>query len=85
MLPIAAILTAAALTGILVTVPMLVCADETETSTDQSVKQKNTGSTTTNTAKKCIRIISKRVTIVEVWKWVWVGIWLRLRNESQSQ
>ena len=44
MLPIAAIMAAAALTGILVTAPMLVYADETETSTDQSVKQKNTGS-----------------------------------------
>jgi hypothetical protein len=41
---IAAILTAAALTGILVTAPMTVYADETETGTDQSVKQKNTGS-----------------------------------------
>ena len=44
MLTIAAILTAAALTGILLTAPMTVYADETETSTDQSVKQKNTGS-----------------------------------------
>ena len=46
MLPIAAILTAAALTGILLTAPMTVYADsdESETSTDQSVKQKNTGS-----------------------------------------
>jgi hypothetical protein len=43
-LPIAAILTAAALTGILSTAPMTVYADETETSTDQSVKQKNVGS-----------------------------------------
>jgi hypothetical protein len=43
-LPIAAILTAAALTGILSTAPMMVYADETETSTDQSVKQKNVGS-----------------------------------------
>ena len=42
----AAILTAAALTGILSTAPMMVYADsdESETSTDQSVKQKNTGS-----------------------------------------
>jgi hypothetical protein len=38
MLPIAAILTAAALTGILSTAPMTVYADESETSTDQSVK-----------------------------------------------
>jgi hypothetical protein len=44
MLPIAAILTAAALTGILSTAPMTVYADESETSTDQSVKQKNVGS-----------------------------------------
>jgi hypothetical protein len=44
MLSIAAILTAAVLTGIFVTAPMLVYADETETSTDQSVKQKNVGS-----------------------------------------
>ena len=34
MLPIAAIMAAAVLTGILVTAPMLVYADETETSTD---------------------------------------------------
>ena len=44
MLPIAAILTAAALTVILSTAPMTVFADESETSTDQSVKQKNVGS-----------------------------------------
>jgi hypothetical protein len=44
MLTIAAIVTAAALTGILSTAPMTVYADESETSTDQSVKQKNTGS-----------------------------------------
>ena len=46
MLPIAAILTGSALTGILSTAPMTVYADsdESETSTDQSVKQKNTGS-----------------------------------------
>ena len=46
MLPIAAILTAAVLTGILSTAPMTVYADsdESETSADQSVKQKNTGS-----------------------------------------
>ena len=46
MLPIAVILTVAALTGILSTAPMTVYADsdESETSTDQSVKQKNTGS-----------------------------------------
>ena len=44
MLPVAAIMVAAALTGILVAAPMTVYADETETSTDQSVKQKNTGS-----------------------------------------
>jgi hypothetical protein len=43
-LPIAAILTAAVLTGILVAAPMLVYADDTETSTDQDVKQKNVGS-----------------------------------------
>ena len=44
MLPIAAIMAAAVLTGILVTAPVLVYADDTETSTDQSVKQKNVGS-----------------------------------------
>jgi hypothetical protein len=44
MLTIAAIMAAAVLTGILVTAPMTVYADETETSTDQSMKQKNTGS-----------------------------------------
>ena len=44
MLTVTAIMAAAALTGILVTAPMTVYADETETSTDQSVKQKNTGS-----------------------------------------
>jgi|GEM_PF-359667 hypothetical protein len=46
MLPIAALLTTAALTGIILTAPMAVYADsdESETSTDQSVKQKNTGS-----------------------------------------
>jgi hypothetical protein len=44
MLTIAAVMAAAALTGIFVTAPALVYADETETSTDQSVKQKNTGS-----------------------------------------
>jgi hypothetical protein len=44
MLPVVAILIAVVLTGILVTAPMLVYADETETSTDQSVKQKNVGS-----------------------------------------
>ena len=44
MLPIATIMAAAVLTGILVAAPMLVYGDETETSTDQSVKQKNTGS-----------------------------------------
>ena len=48
MLAIAAIITAAALTGILSTTPMAAYAggdgDESETSTDQSVKQKNTGS-----------------------------------------
>jgi hypothetical protein len=44
MLPVVAIMAAAALTGILVTAPMTTYADETETSTDQSVKQKNTGS-----------------------------------------
>ena len=47
MLAIAAVLTAAALTGIFSTTPMEAYAgggDESETSTDQSVKQKNTGS-----------------------------------------
>ena len=44
MLPIAAILTATALTGILSTAPITVYADDSETSTDQSVKQKNVGS-----------------------------------------
>jgi hypothetical protein len=41
---IAAIMAVAALTGILVTAPMTVYADETETSTDQSLAQKNLGS-----------------------------------------
>ena len=44
MLPIATIMAAAVLTGILVAAPMLVYADDTETSTDQDVRQKNTGS-----------------------------------------
>jgi hypothetical protein len=44
MLTIAAIMAAAVLTGILVTAPVLVYADDTETSTDQDVRQKNTGS-----------------------------------------
>jgi hypothetical protein len=48
MLAIAAIITAAALTGIFSTTPMAAYAggdgDESETNTDQSVKQKNTGS-----------------------------------------
>ena len=47
MLAIAAIITAAALTGIFSATPMAAYAgggDESETSTDQSVKQKNTGS-----------------------------------------
>ena len=47
MLTIAAIVTAAALTGIFSTTPMAAYADggdESETSTDQSVKQKNVGS-----------------------------------------
>ena len=47
MLTIAAIVTAAALTGIFSTTPMAAYApdgDSSETSTDQSVKQKNTGS-----------------------------------------
>jgi hypothetical protein len=47
MLTIAAIVTAAALTGIFSTSPMAAYAgdgDSSETSTDQSVKQKNTGS-----------------------------------------
>ena len=44
MLPVAAVMAAAALIGILPTAPLTIYADETETSTDQSVKQKNTGS-----------------------------------------
>ena len=47
MLTIGAIVTAAALTGIFSTTPMGAYADggdESETSTDQSVKQKNVGS-----------------------------------------
>jgi hypothetical protein len=47
MLTIAAIVTAAALTGIFSTSPMAAYAadgDSSETSTDQSVKQKNVGS-----------------------------------------
>ena len=47
MLAIAAIVTAAALTGIFSTSPLAAYAyggDESETSTDQSVKQKNIGS-----------------------------------------
>jgi len=44
MLAIEAIMAAAVLTGILITAPVLVYADDTETSTDQNVKQKNTGS-----------------------------------------
>ena len=47
MLTIAAIVTATALTGIFSTSPMAAYAgdgDSSETSTDQSVKQKNTGS-----------------------------------------
>jgi hypothetical protein len=48
MLTIAAIVTAAALTGIFATSPLAYAedrgGDESETSTDQSVKQKNTGS-----------------------------------------
>ena len=47
MLTITAIVTAAALTGIFSTSPMAAYAadgDSSETSTDQSVKQKNTGS-----------------------------------------
>jgi hypothetical protein len=47
MLTIAAIVTAAALTGLFSTTPMAAYAadgDSSETSTDQSVKQKNTGS-----------------------------------------
>ena len=43
-LTIAAIMAAAVLTGILVTAPVLVYADDTETSTDQDVRQKNVGS-----------------------------------------
>jgi hypothetical protein len=41
---IAALVIAAALTGIFSTTPMAVYADESETNTDQSVKQKNVGS-----------------------------------------
>jgi hypothetical protein len=41
---IAAIVTAAALTGILSTAPIVVYADESDTSTDQSLAQKNVGS-----------------------------------------
>ncbi|MFZ0203583.1 MAG: hypothetical protein WAL46_07805 [Nitrososphaeraceae archaeon] len=47
MLAIAAIVTAAALTGIFSTTPMAAYAgdgDSSETSTDQDLKQKNTGS-----------------------------------------
>ena len=48
MLAIAAIITAAALTGIFSATPMAAYAggdgDESETSTDQHIKQKNTGS-----------------------------------------
>ena len=48
MLAIAVIVTAAALTGIFSTTPLAAYAggdgDSSETSTDQSVKQKNTGS-----------------------------------------
>ena len=44
MLPVAAIMAAAALIGILSTAPLTIYADETETSTDQSVRQKNVGS-----------------------------------------
>jgi hypothetical protein len=47
MLTIAAIITAAALTGIFSTAPMAAYAgggDESETNTDQSIKQKNVGS-----------------------------------------
>ena len=47
MLAIAAIITAAALTGMFSTAPMATYADggdESETKTDQSIKQKNVGS-----------------------------------------
>ena len=44
MLTIAAIITAAALTGILSTSPVLVYAEDTGTSTDQDMRQKNVGS-----------------------------------------
>jgi hypothetical protein len=48
MLTIAAIVTAAALTGLFATSPLAYAedrgGDESKTSTDQSVKQKNTGS-----------------------------------------
>jgi hypothetical protein len=41
---IAAVLMAAALTGLFATSPLAYAEDTSETSTDQSVKQKNTGS-----------------------------------------
>jgi hypothetical protein len=41
---IAALVTAATLTGIFSTTPMAVYADESETNTDQAVQQKNVGS-----------------------------------------
>ena len=44
LLAFAAIVTAAALTGIFSTASMAAYADESETSTDQSIKQKNVGS-----------------------------------------
>jgi hypothetical protein len=44
MAAIAAIVTAAALTGILSTAPIVVYADESDTSTNQSIAQKNVGS-----------------------------------------
>ena len=44
MLSVAAIMAAAALIGILSTAPLTIYADKTETSTDQSVRQKNVGS-----------------------------------------
>jgi hypothetical protein len=54
---IAAFLTAAALTGILSTTTMAVYADESETSTEQNLKQSNVGSgdsTNTNCAQNLI-------------------------------
>jgi hypothetical protein len=43
-IPIAAVLMAAALTGILSTSPIAFAQDESETNTEQEIKQKNVGS-----------------------------------------